>query len=639
MTERNKTAVGDVQCNSPSRDAARLSEEVTAGIDSRLTTYSDPGFSRFLRRAFLASAGYDSADLDRTVIGIADTSSGYTTCHRQMPELIDAVSRGVLEAGGLPVRFPTMSLPEILMSPTSMLFRNLLAMETEEQIRSLPMDAVVLCGGCDKTVPAQLMAAISADVPAVQVVVGPMNTGSWRGDRLGACTDCRRMWAAYRAGELGEQEIAEVQANLCPSAGTCMVMGTASTMACVTEALGLMLPGAATPGATTGRRLQVGVESGRLAVGLAKTKLRPSAILDWRSFHNAITALIAIGGSTNVVIHLTAVARRADISLTLDDIDRISRVTPLLVDCKPAGSGYLEDLDRAGGMPALLHELDRGGLLERDSRTITGNTLGEILDMRSQRVGVGGKAVRREPASRRPVDTKAAPTGHAIRSVAEPLGPTGGIRVLRGTLAPDGAVIKAAAASVKLFRHTGPALVFDSPEEAAARLDDPLLDVSAATVLVLRNVGPKAAGMPEAASLPLPRKLVALGIRDMVRISDGRMSGTAYGTVVLHVSPEAAVGGPLALVRDGDLIALDVQEGSLDLLVDVDELNRRRTTLTPLAMPDRGWRRLYAKEVLPAHLGADLEFLAPGAPARELKGPSFELTSSNRLSGGQPEAS
>src|SRR5664280_283089 len=450
-------------------------ETALAGIDGKLTEYGDPGFSRFLRRAFLASAGYDSVDLDRPLVAIADTSSDYTTCHRQMPELVAAVSRGVLEAGGLPIRFSTMSLPEILMSPTSMLYRNLLAMETEEQIRSQPMDAVVLCGGCDKTVPAQLMAAVSADVPAVQLVVGPMVTGYWQGERLGACTDCRRMWAAHRGSELDEAEIAEVQGNLCPTAGTCMVMGTASTMACLTEALGLMVPGGASASAATGRRLQIGAESGRLAVELATTDRRPSAILDWRSFHVAGTA-------------------------------------------------------------------------------------------------------------------------GTIRSATEPIGPPGSIRIVRGSLAPDGAVIKAAAASPALLRHTGPALVFESVDDASVRLDDPDLDIPADTVIVLRNAGPKGAGMPEAASLPIPRKLVSAGVRDMVRVSDARMSGTAYGTVVLHVSPEAAAGGPLALVRDGDLIALDVDAGTLDLLVDQAEFDRRRATWSPPALPERGWRRLYAEQ-------------------------------------------
>ncbi|MCU0271437.1 MAG: dihydroxy-acid dehydratase, partial [Acidimicrobiales bacterium] len=485
----------------------------------------------------------------------------------------------------------------------SMLFRNLLAMETEEQIRSQPMDAAVLVGGCDKTVPAQLMAAVSADVPAVELVVGPMVTGSWRGERLGACTDCRRMWASHRAGELDDAEIAEVQANLCPTAGTCMVMGTASTMACLTEALGMMVPGGATPPSATGRRLQIGVQTGRLAVQLARTGRRPSTFLDRRSFHNAATALVALGGSTNAVIHLIAIARRAGVALTLDDVDRIARATPLLVDCKPTGAGYLEDLDRAGGMPTLLRELLDAGLLEPDAGTVSGVSLGEVV-----RSSVGPR--------------DAPPATGTVRTASAPLGPPGSIRVVRGSLAPDGAVIKAAAASPSLLRHTGPALVFDSVEEATVRLDDPDLEVTAEHVLVLRNAGPRGAGMPEAGSLPIPRPLAARGVRDMVRVSDARMSGTAYGTVVLHVSPEAAVGGPLALVRDGDLIALDVEAGTLDLLVEPEVLERRRGDWQPPPLPARGWQRLHGEQVLPAHLGADLAVLAPstqdhGAPTTE----------------------
>jgi dihydroxy-acid dehydratase len=587
-------------------------------IDRGLTDYGDPEFSRFLRRAFLASSGYDAEDLNRPIVGIADTSSGYTTCHRQMPELVNAASRGVFEAGGLPVRFPTMSLPEILLAPTAMLYRNLLAMETEEQIRSQPMDAVILCGGCDKTVPAQLMAAVSADLPAVQLVTGPMITGSWRGERVGACTDCRRVWAAYRAGELGSSELEEVQAQLCPTAGTCMVMGTASTMACVAEALGLMVPGGATPPAATGRRLQVAVESGRLAVELARSGRRPSLVLDRRSFDNALTTLIALGGSTNVVVHLTAIARRAGIALGLADVDRVGKKTPLLVDCKPSGSGYLEDLDRAGGVPALLRQLDQAGLLERSAQTVCGCTLGELIDRSTPELPAptapqsAGFSSGDDPAVNDAA--KGQPNPHpnrTIRTVAEPLGPPGSIRALRGTLAPDGAVIKVSAASPALLKHTGPALVFDSTAEAAALLDDPGLDVAPETVLVLRNVGPRGAGMPEAASLPLPRKLAASGLRDMVRISDGRMSGTAYGTVVLHVSPEAAVGGPLALVETGDLVALDATAGTLDLLVEEAEMERRRERWRPPAPPTRGWARLYAENVLQAHLGADLDFLVP----------------------------
>lgn len=576
------------------------------GVDRNLTAYGDPGFSRFVRRAFLASAGFDADDLTRPIVGIADTSSDYTTCHRQMPELVDAVRRGVLEAGALPVVFPTMSLPEILVSPTSMLYRNLLAMVTEESIRSQPMDAVVLVGGCDKTVPAQLMGAISADVPAVSLVAGPMVSSSFRGERVGACTDCRRLWLEHRAGRLDSEGIVEAQDRLCPTAGTCMVMGTASTMACVTEALGMMVAGGATPPAPTGARLSVGVRSGRLAAELAhemaaeadggaRCGRRPADVLSAASFQNALTVLVALGGSTNAVIHLAAIAGRVGLRVGLDDLDRVAARVPLLVDCKPAGAGFLDDLDRAGGMPVVLAELAAAGLLDLDARTVSGDTMGD-------RVAASGRA----PDWQR-----------TVRTVAEPLGPPGSLRALHGSLAPGGAVLKVAAATPALCRHTGPALVFDGEADAAARLDDPALEVTADHVLVLRNTGPVGAGMPEAGSLPIPRRLAEGGLTDMVRVSDARMSGTAYGTVVLHVTPEAAAGGPLALVRDGDLIRLDVDEGRIDLLVDDDELARRRAGWTPPPPPARGWRRLVVDHIGSATLGADLDLLAPGEPPEE----------------------
>jgi dihydroxy-acid dehydratase len=579
-------------------DPIREAHQGVLGFDRGLTSYGDPDFSRFLRGAFLASAGFDADDHDRPVIGLADTSSGYTTCHRSMGELLDAVERGVLEAGGLPVRFPTMSLPEILLSPTSMLFRNLAAMELEEQLAALPMDAVVLAGGCDKTVPAQLMAAASSDRPAVSLVVGPMQTGSWRGEPLGACTDCRRLWAEHRAGNLDEKEIAEAQGELCPTAGTCMVMGTASTMACLAEALGLMPPGGATPPAPTGDRLRVATRTGRVAVDLAREGVPSRQLLSAASFDNAATVLAAIGGSTNAVIHLLAIARRCGIDLTLDTLGQRAAEVPVLVDCKPAGSGYLADFDRAGGLPALMGELRRAGLLELGARVVEGGTVGDRLD---RLAGNGLDHPRRGTC--------------AIRSTDDPVHPPGGLRVLRGSLAPDGAVLKASAATIR--SHEGPAVVFESVADAEARLDDPDLPVTAESVLVLRGAGPVGAGMPEAGSLPIPRRLAEQGVCDMVRVSDGRMSGTAYGTVVLHVSPEAAIGGPLALVRDGDRIRLDVDAGRLDLLVEPAELERRRAAWEPPAVPERGWRRLHALDVLPAHLGADLGLMAPDHPATE----------------------
>jgi dihydroxy-acid dehydratase len=564
-----------------------MSDPQRRGVNRNLTSYGDPAFSRYLRRAFLASAGFDREDLDRPVVGIADTSSDYTTCHRQMPEVVEAIRRGVLEAGGLPLVFPTASLGEILISPTSMLYRNLLAMETEEMIRSQPMDAVVLVGGCDKTVPAQLMAAVSADLPALAVVVGPMHSGSWRGERLGACTDCRGYWSRHRAGELDAGEIAEVEASLCPTGGTCMVMGSASTMACLSEVLGLMLPGGAAAPSGTGDRLRHAVASGRRAAQLTREPLRPRQILSRSAFENALTALLALGGSTNAVIHLTAIARRAGVALGLDDVQAVSERVPLLVDCKPAGAGYLEDFHRAGGVPALLKALEP--LLDLSVRTVEGRALGDLL-----------KEVP-PPASWQ----------STIASLEEPLGPTGSLATLRGTLAPDGAVIKAAAATPELLQHRGPALVFDSVEDAVARIDDPSLQVTPRHVLVMRNAGPIAAGMPEAGSLPIPRRLAEAGVRDMVRVSDSRMSGTAFGTVVLHCSPEAARGGPLALVCDGDEVELDLRERRIDLRVEESELARRRERWTPPELPQRGWARLFAETVLPPELGADLDFLAP----------------------------
>ena len=555
----------------------------TPGISRGLTSYGDDGFSLFLRQAFLASAGLDTDDLSRPVIGIADTTSDFTPCHRQMPELVRAVSRGILEAGGVPMVFPTMSLGEPLLSPTSMLFRNLMAMETEELIRAQPMDAVVLVGGCDKTVPAQLMAAVSADVPAISVVTGPMGTGSHRGERLGACTDCRRAWSAYRAGQIDDGELEELRLSLVSTAGTCAVMGTASTMASAVEALGMMVPGSATPPAYSGRRLTVAARSGRVAVELARTGRRPSDFLSRASFHNALVVTAAVGGSTNALIHLTAIARRAGVALGLDDIEEVFARVPLLVDCKPSGDDYMVDFDAAGGVQTLLRQL--APLLELEARTVTGESLGDWV----------GRAEAPGPWAR------------VIASLDGPIGPSGSLAVLRGTLAPRGAVLKVSAASPHLLDVRGRAVVFESTDDLA-RMDD--RDIEAGDILVLRNAGPVATGMPEAGGFPIPRRLARQGVKDMVRISDARMSGTAFGTVVLHVAPEAAAGGPLALVQDGDVIELDVAARRLDLCVDEGELARRRALLAPRPLPARGWPRLYAQTVNQADEGADLDFLA-----------------------------
>ncbi|PKW16114.1 dihydroxy-acid dehydratase [Saccharopolyspora spinosa] len=557
-----------------------------SAIDRSRTSYGDEGFSRYLRRAFLASAGYDDVDLDRPVIGIAVTKSDYNTCHRDMPALLESVRRGVLEAGGLPMEFPTISLGEILTSPTSMLFRNLMAMDTEEMIEALPMNGAVLLGGCDKTVPAQLMAAASTDKPVLLEVVGPMLTGSWRGQRLGACTDCRRLWGDHRGGVLDAAEITEARGELVATAGTCAVMGTASTMASLTEVLGMMLPGGATPPASSGARLRHGVLTGRRIVEMVREGgAPPRDILTRPAFENAIKVLAALGGSTNALVHLLAVARRAGIDLALEEFDTVAADVPLMVDLKPSGQLYMEDLHRSGGIPAVLKQL--AGRLDLTTVGATGTRLGDLLA---------------DLPERQEWQT-------AITTLEEPLGPPGALAVLKGSLAPNGAVIKTSAASPHLFQHTGPAFVVDAGQDITAILDDPDTEITAEHVLVLRYSGPVAAGFPESGALPIPAKLARQGVRDMVRVSDARMSGTSYGTVVLHCAPEAAVGGPLAAVQNGDLIRLDIPARRIDLLIDETTLEQRLADLPEITPPARGWRRLYAETVLPASQGADLDFM------------------------------
>lgn len=558
------------------------------GLRQGLTSYGDAGFSLFLRKAFIKGAGYTDDALDRPVIGIANTGSAYNPCHGNAPQLIEAIKRGVLMAGALPMEFPTISIHESFAHPTSLYLRNLMSMDTEEMIRAQPMDAVVLIGGCDKTVPAQLMGAASAGVPAIQLVTGAMLTGSFRAERVGACTDCRRYWGKYRADEITEEDVNLVNNQLVASVGTCSVMGTASTMACVAEALGMMVPGGASPPAVTADRIRVAERTGALAVQLARTRLTPDKILTEKAFDNALRVLLAIGGSTNAVIHLTAIAGRLGHAISLDKLDRMGRDTPVLVDLKPSGHHYMEDFHKAGGMPALLRELRP--LLHLDALTVTGRTLGEELD--------------------------AAPAPFkqdVIRTASDPIYPQGGIAVLRGNLAPGGAIIKQSAADPKLMEHEGRAVVFENAEDLARRVDDPDLDVNANDILVLKNIGPKGApGMPEAGYMPIPRKLARAGVKDMVRISDGRMSGTAAGTIVLHVTPESAVGGPLALVRNGDRIRLSVARRELTLLVDDAELTRRAAEF-PATPPsaERGYLKLFLRSVLQADQGVDFDFLRP----------------------------
>ncbi len=557
------------------------------GLHRGLTRYGDAEFSLFLRRAFIKGAGYGDDALDRPVVGIANTGSGFNPCHGNMAELIEAVKRGVLLGGALPVPFPTISIHESFAFPTSMYLRNLMAMETEEMIRAQPMDAVVLIGGCDKTVPAQLMAATSAARPAIQLVTGSMLTGSHRGERIGACTDCRRFWAAYRAGDLDDGEIDAVNGQLVASVGTCSVMGTASTMACVAEALGMMLPGGASPPATTADRIRCAESSGlRAATMAASGGPLPTDIITPQSLENAFRVLLAVGGSTNGIVHLTAIAGRLGIRVDPRGLDRLSRETPVLVDLKPSGSGYMEDFHAAGGMPAVLRELRE--LLHLDVPTVSGRTLGEEIERYDA------------PFPQR-----------VVRRRDSPVYREGGIAFLEGNLAPGGAIIKQSAASPALMEHRGRALVFDGLEDLAARIDDPDLDVRAEDILVLRHIGPVGApGMPEAGYIPIPRKLARAGVKDMVRISDGRMSGTAAGTIVLHVTPESAVGGPLARLRTGDTIRLSVGERRLEALVDADSWESR-APVTPLdSATRRGYDKLFRDTVTQADRGCDFDFLA-----------------------------
>mgnify|MGYP001495294210 FL=1 len=560
-----------------------------AGLSQGLTHYGDAGFARYLRRSFAKSMGYSAEALDRPVVGIAYPPSGYSNCHRHFPELLEAVKRGVTAAGGLPLEFPTIALPEVFLAPTSLKYRNLMSMDTEEMIRAQPMDSVILMGGCDKTVPAQLMGAAACDVPAIQLVGGPMMTGTYRGERLGACTDCRRFWAMYRAGTISDEEINEIEDNLATTAGTCPVMGTASTMACIAEALGMALPESAGAPAVHADRLRIAEATGLAAYRLIESGITPARVITERSVENALRVLLAIGGSTNAVIHLTAIAGRLGVSVKLERLNELSDDTPVIVNLKPTGEHYMQDFFAAGGVGAVLNELK--GKLHLDCITVTGESLGERITR----------------SDAKPVDRRViAPHDNPIEAV-------GGLISLFGTLAPRGAVLKRSAADTRLFEKEGTAVVFSSLDDLAQRIDDPDLPVSADSFLILQNAGPTSeAAMPEAGYLPIPRKLAAQGVKDMVRISDARMSGTAYGTIVLHVAPDAASGGPLSLVRDGDRIRLSVRDRCLDLLVDEAILSRRRKESADemsAPQPQRGYARLYQTSILQADEGCDFDFL------------------------------
>jgi L-arabonate dehydrase len=545
----------------------------------------------FLHRSWLKSEGFtDQAFQGRPVIGICNSWSELVNCNVHLRGLAEAVKRGVLQAGGFPLEFPVMSLGESLMKPTTMLYRNLMAMDVEESIRAYPLDGVVLLTGCDKTNPASILGAASANIPSIVVTGGPMLNGHWRGRELGSCSDCWHYYEELRAGRLTEQEFGEIENSMSRSHGHCMVMGTASTMACVTEALGLTLPGGAAIPAVDSRRAQLAETAGRKIVELVESGLRPADVLTREAFENAIRVLHAISGSTNAILHLIAYAGRVGVDLRLELFDELCESTPWLVNLKPAGEFLMEDFYYAGGLPAVMAEI--ADLLHLDALTVSGRSVGDNI--------AGAEIVNPE----------------VIARAGKPLNAGGSLVVLHGSLCPDGAVMKISAADPELLRHEGPAVVFEDIHDLAARVDDLELEIDASSVMVLRNAGPVGApGMPEWGHLPIPKKLLRAGVEDVVRISDARMSGTSYGAVVLHVAPEAAVGGPLALVRDGDSIRLDVEDRRLDLLVDEAELEARREAWTPPEKKDdRGYRRLHEDHVLQANEGCDLDFLRGRSP-------------------------
>lgn len=563
------------------------------------TFFQESGVSGFMHRAFAKAMGFDDRDIDGPVIGICNTYSELNSCHGNFPALIEATKRGVLQAGGLPLEFPTISLGEIFLNPTSMLLRNLAAMDTEEMIRAQPLDGVVLLVNCDKTIPAALMGAVSADLPTIILSGGPMLNGHFKGQTLGACSDCRRLTTEFQAGTISRAEYEEIEDGIVRSDGHCMVMGTASTMNSMCEAMGISLPGNGAIPAPDSRRLRLAVSAGRQIVKNVNNDLRPSKFITQNSIENAIMLLCSVAGSTNAVVHLCAIAGRLGFELPLSRFDELSRSTPILANVRPAGSFQMEELFEAGGIPAVLKELLP--LLHGDEMTVTGNTLAQ---------NVAGSQVLN--------------TG-VIASLEEPFESEGGLSVLNGNLAPDGAVIKHAAASPQLLQHTGRACVFENFADLEARIHSPELDVEPNDVLVLKGVGPIGGpGMPEVGNLPIPQKLLAKGVRDMVRISDGRMSGTAFGTIVLHISPESAIGGTLSLVKSGDPIELNVMERSLNLKISQKELEQRRQTWKPPTPAyERGYGRLYLETVNQAHNGCDFGFLLGNSPVVGTTQPKF----------------
>ena len=558
------------------------------GMYKNLTSYGDNGFSIFLRKAFIKGLGYTEEMLDRPIIRITNTYSDYNPCHGNVQKKKKSIKSGILSSGAIPLEFPTITVHESFAHPTSMYLRNLMSIDTEEMLRAQPMDACVLIGGCDKTVPAQLMGAFSTDLPVIQLVTGPMLTGSHRGERVGACTDCRGYWAKFRADEIDQEEINEVNNQLVPTVGTCGVMGTASTMALITEALGLMISNGACAPAVSAERKRIAEQTGKIAVKIAAEDFRPSKYLSIKNFQNALTVLSAIGGSTNGIVHLTAIAGRLGIDINLDDFDKMTKDTPMIVDLKPSGSGYMEDLFKSGGLPRILVNLK--SYLHLDAQTVTGQTMGELIE-----------------------SYKYNWDQNIVRTTKNPIFEKGSIAVLKGNLAPGSAIIKQSAASKELLLHEGIVEVFENLDDLAKRIDSEDLNVTKDSVLLLRNIGPIGApGMPEAGLIPIPKKLARQGVKDMVRISDGRMSGTASGTIVLHVCPEAAVGGTLNIVESGDVIRLDVINRKIELLLSDEEIELRKLNKPLKTMLNRrGYNKLFYDEVLQADQGVDFQFLRP----------------------------
>lgn len=559
-----------------------------SGMYKNLTNYGDSEFSIFLRKAFIKGMGYSEEMLNKPIIGITNTYSDYNPCHGNVPDLIKSVKAGILSSGAIPLEFPTISIHESFAYPTSMYLRNLMSIDTEEMMKAQPMDACVLIGGCDKTVPAQLMGAFSANIPAIQLVTGPMLTGSHRGERVGACTDCRGYWAKFRAEEIDLAEINEVNNQLVPTVGTCGVMGTASTMALITEALGMMISNGASAPAVSAERKRIAEETGKVAVEIASKSFNPKSFLTLKNFKNALTVLSAIGGSTNGIVHLTAMAGRLGIDIDLNEFDKMTKDTPMIVDLKPSGSGYMEDLFKSGGLPRILNELK--DYLYLDAITVTGETIKEIIDKNKYNW-----------------------KQEVIRKVENPIFDKGSIAVLKGNLAPRSAIIKQSAASKELLAHEGVVEVFENLQDLANRIDSDDLNVTKDSILLLKNIGPIGApGMPEAGLIPIPKKLAKQGVKDMVRISDGRMSGTAAGTIILHVCPEAAAGGTLDIVKSGDIIKLDVKQRLLELKLSDEEIaTRKKSKKSNTEIKRRGYDKIFHESVLQADKGADFDFLRP----------------------------